>query len=175
MEQPKNHPPLLARSSLRTLAAPRRLSIHPESNQIRSHAQFLLAKLTAYAFWKLKMLSYPQPTVDYGRDGQLTDQVHKPAIQSISSIWNDALAVHSHSQSIYPTLPHIGGLSPTLPIHCLAVRSHKQRKEKHIVDIRPSNLPKRSWKGCIQLTLKHDTLPLYSRKLHIRVRRARTS
>src|SRR6266581_1042019 len=79
-----------------------------------------------------------------------SSQTCGPEAQSISFTWIDALAVHSHSQSIYPTLLHIGGLSPTSPIRCLAIRCHKQRKEKHIVDIQPSNLPK----PCIQLIFR---------------------
>jgi len=141
MKQPKNHPPLLAPSSLKTLAAPRRLSIHPESNQIRWYAQFLLPT------YRVCLLEVEDAVLSsaYSRlvtRWQLTDLVHKPMYGPESVLRGMMLAVHSHSQSIYPTLLHIGGLSPTSPIHCLAVRCHKQRKEKHIVDIQPSNLPK---------------------------------
>jgi len=59
------------------------------------------------------------------------------------------------------------------PAHCRKAQSHTRRRGTRIFGRQPLNLPNQGHKTII--TQLSSNIPLYSRKLHIRVRRARTS
>lgn len=135
---------------------------------------------TAYAFWKLKILcAISQKELRKG-----TKQAHKSSSQTCKvSVMKTHLSTVSwkniHSQSIDLILQHNGGWSPELWARCPLGWCRTRRTMKRIGGIPPLNLRTQTIDiGFLQgamYELKSHSAPLYSRKLHMRVRRARTS